>query len=715
MYCMRFPILLVTILVACAIETLGYTRTDRRVSSIDKRQAANADQMVQNILNWLQDVYVQNSRSVRQGTLREYLPPSNTEKPRPFRPGYPPAGYSPEPAFPLPTNPATGGITAPEGYRPDEQASDVLIPPEIGSGGGQNGYPKADTVKPSFTLPTTGGASPQATRPTTTIYPSTYPQEHTGYPTGQPTVPSTIAGESQPGTLPTRPETGPTVTSTLGIGYPDSTPGVPFTSQTAISTSIPEQTQPSYPPYTSPPQGTQTPVAPEGTTSTTQAEQATTTLNHETSAPSTTLSPSSQAPTEGAAPSTLPPSTTLAPNVPSAPAETTTGSTPAESEATTISPESNTIPGPARAVPGTVEADDSKHPPHIHAIDVQCSKESMTINLEFNRVFDGIIYSKGHYGTPECRYVQENSGQTKYTFTVSLDKCGTEFVNAFDTQNQSYLENVLVLQNEAGIQEVWDTVRSVRCLWEGNIKDTLSVAFSIGMLTQEIITFSGDTAMARLDVVLGRGPFGEPANGLVKIGEQMTLVVAVSGDPGFDLQVKDCRAVDSEGKNSVVLTDEEGCILKPKLFGAFQKTRETGSTGASIIAYAYFNAFKFPDEMDLMIECNIELCKTDCDICSKEGQQVEPARRRRKRDAEGFNSTVMGDWVTMGKLVRVILPEDLNHKTALEVSTKDHICMATQSFVFSTAVLVTLLVITSFTSLCLWMNMNKREKVYLKY
>ncbi len=32
--------------------------------------------------------------------------------------------------------------------------------------------------------------------------------------------------------------------------------------------------------------------------------------------------------------------------------------------------------------------------PHIHAIDVQCSKDRMTINVEFNEVYNGIIYSK---------------------------------------------------------------------------------------------------------------------------------------------------------------------------------------------------------------------------------------------------------------------------------------------------------------------------------
>lgn len=32
--------------------------------------------------------------------------------------------------------------------------------------------------------------------------------------------------------------------------------------------------------------------------------------------------------------------------------------------------------------------------PHIHSIDVQCSKDRMTITVEFNEMYNGIIYSK---------------------------------------------------------------------------------------------------------------------------------------------------------------------------------------------------------------------------------------------------------------------------------------------------------------------------------
>ncbi|KAF7281543.1 hypothetical protein GWI33_004578 [Rhynchophorus ferrugineus] len=392
---------------------------------------------------------------------------------------------------------------------------------------------------------------------------------------------------------------------------------------------------------------------------------------------------------------------------------------------TTLAPESGTVfetrlgdtetiappTGQDNVIPGKSQGDDdddSKHPPHIHSLDVVCGKEMMTITIEFNREFNGIIYSKGHYNNPECRYVQMNSGETKYTFMVNLNMCGTEFINALDTQNQSYLENVLVLQNEAGIQEEWDTVRSVRCLWEGNLKEKLSVAFTIGMLTQEIVTFSGDTAMAKLDVVLGRGPFGEPANGLVKIGEQMTLVVSVSGDTGFDVQVKECKAIDTVSKASVALTDDDGCVLKPKLFGAFQKTRETRSTGASIIAYAYFNAFKFPDEMDLTIECNVELCKANCDMCTK-SQKLEPLKRRRRNAP---NNETLSEGTLMGRRLRVILPEDVNERTILELTAKDHICMSTQSFLFGSAALISLALVSTIFSIFIWLK--RRTKPYMQ-
>lgn len=67
---------------------------------------------------------------------------------------------------------------------------------------------------------------------------------------------------------------------------------------------------------------------------------------------------------------------------------------------------------------------------------------------------------QGFYRDESCRYVNEGTGQTRYSFTVRLNACGTQFIDQFKEGGQAYLENVLVFQNEPGIQEVCYTFRS---------------------------------------------------------------------------------------------------------------------------------------------------------------------------------------------------------------------------------------------------------------
>lgn len=90
---------------ACIILFIFFSNI-MKIFIVDKRQTSggpkgavdNTDVMVKNILKWLQSIYGQNNRKTRQGA-REYLPPINTEKPRPFQAGYPAAGPKPSPSF----------------------------------------------------------------------------------------------------------------------------------------------------------------------------------------------------------------------------------------------------------------------------------------------------------------------------------------------------------------------------------------------------------------------------------------------------------------------------------------------------------------------------------------------------------------------------------------------------------------------------------------
>ena len=102
-------------------------------------------------------------------------------------------------------------------------------------------------------------------------------------------------------------------------------------------------------------------------------------------------------------------------------------------------PPPNYIPGPAplggpgpgpRPGPGAQLQDDTwpisapVDQPQIKNLQVQCEKTHMSVNIEFDRPFYGMIFSKGHYSDPNCVHVRPGTGQLSATFDVYLNSCG---------------------------------------------------------------------------------------------------------------------------------------------------------------------------------------------------------------------------------------------------------------------------------------------------
>lgn len=82
------------------------------------------------------------------------------------------------------------------------------------------------------------------------------------------------------------------------------------------------------------------------------------------------------------------------------------------------------------------------------------------------------------------------------------------------------------------------------------------------------------------------------------------------------MRVKSCEA--SDGSNSpIYLSDEHGCVLRPKMISKFMKLRNNDGR-ATVLTYAHFHAFKFPDSMAVHIRCKVEICRFGCpDHCQK--------------------------------------------------------------------------------------------------
>ena len=113
---------------------------------------------------------------------------------------------------------------------------------------------------------------------------------------------------------------------------------------------------------------------------------------------------------------------------------------------------------------------------------------------------------------------------------------------------------------------------------------------------------------------VGKGPWASEVSGLVKIGQTMTMVLAIKDDDQkFDMLVRNCMAHDGK-RAPIQLVDQKGCVTRPKLMSKFSKIKNFGAS-ASVLSYAHFQAFKFPDSMEVHFQCTIQICRYAFTLC----------------------------------------------------------------------------------------------------
>ena len=145
---------------------------------------------------------------------------------------------------------------------------------------------------------------------------------------------------------------------------------------------------------------------------------------------------------------------------------------------------------------------------------------------------------------------------------------------------------------------------------------TLFRPFPVDMLDVVRADFAGDNVGCWMQIQVGKGPWASEVSGLVKIGQTMTMVLAIKDDEQkFDMLVRNCMAHDGK-RAPIQLVDQKGCVTRPKLMSKFTKIKNFGAS-ASVLSYAHFQAFKFPDSMEVHFQCTIQICRYQCpDQCS---------------------------------------------------------------------------------------------------
>lgn len=245
-------------------------------------------------------------------------------------------------------------------------------------------------------------------------------------------------------------------------------------------------------------------------------------------------------------------------------------------------------------------------------------------------------------------HLPPNSGQTSINFDIHLGKCGMSGSSdspaavtgsssgttngqqqALQTAasggggqqqqpNGMFIENTIIIQYDPQVQEIYDQARRLRCTWYDYYEKSVTFRpYHVDMLDAVTANFLGDNIQCWMQIQVGKGPWSSEVAGIVKIGQTMTMVLAIKDDENkFDMLVRNCVA--SDGKHQPIqLVDEYGCVARPKIMGKFQKVRNFGPA-ATVVSYAHFQAFKFPDSMSVHFQCVIQVCRYDCPepVCS---------------------------------------------------------------------------------------------------
>jgi hypothetical protein len=383
----------------------------------------------------------------------------------------------------------------------------------------------------------------------------------------------------------------------------------------------------------------------------------------------------------------------------------------------------------------------------IVSLDVKCEKQGMKVFVQFDKPFYGIVFSKGHYSNPSCVHIPANLGRTSAQFDIGLHQCGTAGNTenghyGYESGSGNYFENIVVIQYDPQVQEVWDQARKLRCTWHDQYEKSVTFRpFPVDMLDVVRADFAGDNVGCWMQIQVGKGPWASEVSGLVKIGQTMTMVLAIKDDDAkFDMLVRNCVAHDGK-RAPIQLVDQRGCVTRPKIMSKFVKIKNFGNS-ASVLSYAHFQAFKFPDSMEVHFQCTIQICRYQCpDPCSEHsgssnnieahlnvspdssygppptaGQNphehfLSNLKKRDERRVRKQRSTEPNEeQVGLNKVIRVVSSGDLTFAIADQVNGTNQetmifpardeglICMTTPGFTITLVLLLGILVASCLTS-----------------
>lgn len=208
-------------------------------------------------------------------------------------------------------------------------------------------------------------------------------------------------------------------------------------------------------------------------------------------------------------------------------------------------------------------------------------------------------------------YVPVGQNRNSYTFVVPFRGCGSK--RSCSVCNS--VDNVLIIQSDEEVQSEYDLARKVSCSATG-FEEEKKIYFKpivVDMLEVVSVPTKSGGIDCWMDIQRGVYPKITPIGESIRIGEEISVLVYLrDARHEYDLIVRNCWAYDDEDFDSkktgrLKLSEANGCSARKKLFGTWERTTQTGDSGATLLLHNVLRSFKFPDKAQIYLKCDIEV------------------------------------------------------------------------------------------------------------
>ncbi|KAJ8963335.1 hypothetical protein NQ318_018806 [Aromia moschata] len=297
-------------------------------------------------------------------------------------------------------------------------------------------------------------------------------------------------------------------------------------------------------------------------------------------------------------------------------------------------------------------------------------------------------------------FTLERASFVLFARVLNLDDGGIEYFNTIVVQ--PHLK--LVTNQGRGFH--------IRCRYNTRNNTVMNDSLKVDLMSADPVTSLAPMPGCSMKIFSGDPTQKEVAEN-VKIGDPLTLVIAIDEQDTYGIRITDCLVRDGLGWGEQRLINNEGCPTDSEIMGMFKYSADR--TKASV----HFQAHKFPYTASVYYQCNVKLCTKADDGCDAWAPSCGGNRLRRQAKDQPVTDLGEGTPATI-EVYSGLYVNEANELAKQEDDsvyserTSDSICISQKNFAIGICVAGLLLMLCVVAAiLCLLARRRKKTTSHL--